>query len=395
MSFDVNKKVIEDEECEAFVLALLKNGIAEESVVEEDCLKVAELGATIRVKVSEIKHDEKQEHCLVHIQYAIEHEMFDEAVLEGLAGMGKTLKGAVAVSVYNFLTIAFCGFRKCVTKKYMTDFKTTFQGKEHLWHVSDSCSSVLDGKDDPENEELQKYWEVWDVLKRYMSKFLGTKKVYWINVYCARREDGATIGEVRINNHPCRELCNLFSEAATEFPEGGFRSVKRIYYITQDDSTYEPYPHTFEQVADYVQQTLDILKDCVKRERYQEYHKKVFETIKDQHLAAEILAFVPEICARGAYTDVGYAEYIGVRKPSDKEMELVSLSQFTSYYWIEKALLKLLAQEKLDKDLYMTCISLSGTFRAVGELKRSRPNEDLSQEDLCFAIEVANDYEVR
>lgn len=395
MEFDVNKKVIEDDECEAFVLALLKNGIAEDSVLEEHCLRVPSLGATLRVRVSEIRHDDKKEHCLVHIQYAIEHEMFDEAVLEGLAGMGKTLKGAAAVSVYNFLTAAFCGFRKCVTNKYMTDFKTTFQGKEHMWRVSDSCASVLEGKDDPENEEMKGYWEVWEVLKKYMSKLLGTKKTYWINVYCARREDGATLGEVRINNRPCRELCNLFSEAAQEFPEGAFRSVKRFYYITQDDATYEPYPHTYMQVADYVMQTLDILKDCVKRERYQEYHKKVFESISDRALAAELLAFIPEICARGAYTDVGYAEYVGVRKPSDKEMELVGLSQFTSYYWIERALLKSLADGRFDKDLYMTCISLSGTFRAVGELKRTRPDEDLSQEDLCFAIEVANDYEVR
>jgi hypothetical protein len=395
MSFDVNKKVIEDSECLDFVLALLKNGIAEDSEIGEDFIRVEQLGVTIRPKVSEIRHTEDK--CMVHIQYAIEQELFDEPVLEGLAGIGKTLKGAVALSVYNFITIALCGMRKCVHKNYMTEFKSEFQGKEHIWHVSDSCASVLNDKaDDPENEELQKYWEVWEVLKNYMPKFVGGKKTYWLNIYCAKREDGVTIGEVRLNNRPCRELSNIFSEAAQNFPDdGGLKSLKRFYYITQDDSTYEPYPLTMQEVEEATYQTLSILEECVKEERYHEYHKKVREAVSDKFLAMELLAFIPEICARGAYSDVGYAEYIGIRKPSDKEMELVSLSQFTSYYWIEKILVKALTTGKMSRDLYMTCISLSGTFRAVGELKKKSPDQDLSQADLCFAIEVSDDYVVR
>lgn len=397
MGFDVNKKVIEEDECEAFAVALLKNGVAEESEIDGNTLIVKELGAKVKVRVMQILREKENEsdRCFVQIQYMIEHEMFDEPVMEGLAGVGKTLRGAVAVSVYNFISVAFCGFRKCVTGRSMTSFHTTFQGKSHSWKVFDSCATALNDKNDPDNKEMEKYWEVWDVLKRYLPNYMGAKKAYWINVYCARREDGVAIGEVRINNRSCRELCNLFSEAAMEFPEGVLSSVKRFYYITQEDSTYEPYPHTYEEVEACVLKTLDILRECVKAERYHEYHKKVFEAFEDKSLASELLAFIPEICARGAYNDVGYAEYIGVRRPSDSEMELVSLSQFTSYYWIEKALLNALKNEKLDKDLYMTCISLSGTFRAVGELKQTRPNDDLTQEDLCFSIEVSDDYIVR
>lgn len=395
MGFDVNKKVIEDNEAEDFAVALLKNGVAEESEIEGNTLIVKELGAKVRLRVMQILREKEQERVFVQIQYAIEHENFDEPVMEGLAGVGKTLRGAVAVSVYNFISVAFCGFRKCVTGKSMTTFKTSFEGESHSWQVFDSCAAALNDKNDPDNKEMEKYWEVWDVLKRYLPTYMGAKKSYWINVYCAKREDGVAIGEVRINNRSCRELSNLFSEAAAEFPEGAMSSVKRFYYITQDEATYVPYPHTFEEVEAAVLKTLEILKECLKAERYYEYQKKVFEAIEDQSLAAELLAFIPEICARGAYNDVGYAEFIGIRRPSDKEMEMVSLSQVTSYYWVEKALLNALKSEAIDKDLYMTCITLSGTFRAVGELKQTRPNDDLTQEDLCFSIEVSDDYKVR
>lgn len=395
MSFDVNKTVIEDDECQEFIYALLQNGIAEKTEITEDSIKVMELEAEIKVRVSEIRHGEDK--CFVHVYYSIENPMFDEPVLEGLAGMGRTLKGAVALSVYNFVTTAFCGFRKCVTGKYMTNFDSRFQGKEHKWHVSDSCPSLLnDGTDDPESEDLKKYWEVWEVLKRELPKYLGTKKVYWLNVYCAKREDGVTIGEVRLNNRPCRELCNMFSEAAQNFPEdGSLKSLKRFYYITQDDSTYEAYPYTSQQIEEYTLKTLEILEDCVKTEHFNEYHKRVREAVGDRSLAVELLAFIPEICARGAYNEIGYAEYVGVRRPDSKEMELINMSQITSYYWIEKSLANALATKRLSQDLYMTCISLSSTFKAVGKMKMAAPDKDLSQEDLCFAMNVPADYVVR
>lgn len=395
MGFDVNKKVIEDSECLDFILALLKNGIAEESVIEDGCIRIPELNSTVRPSVSDIKHG--KDNCVVHVYYSIENDSFDEPVLEGLAGIGKTLKGAAALSVYNFVTIAFCGFRKCINKKYMTDFESEFQGKKHKWHISDSCSGVInDESDDPENEELQKYWEVWEVLKKYVPKYVGNKKYYWLNVYCARREDGVTIGEVRLNNRPCRELCSIFSEAAQNFPEdGSLKSLKRIYFITQDDSTYEPYPYTVKQIEEYTMKVLNILDDCVKNDRFNEYQKRVKEEIEDKFLAAELLAFIPEICARGAYNDVGYAEYIGIRKPNVQGMELVNMSQVTSYYWIEKCLINALSTKKLDKDLYMTCVSISSTYRAVAQMKKEDPKKDLSQEDLCFAIGVSDDYIVR
>lgn len=395
MGFDVNKKVIEDSECKDFVLALINNGIAEETIVEEDCVRIPELNAVVKVRVSDIKH--ANDKCMVHVYYTIEHPDFDEPVLEGLAGVGKTLKGAAALSVYNFVTIAFCGFRKSITGKYMTDFESEFQGKKHEWHVSDSCAELLnDGNDDPESEILMKYWEVWEVLKKHMPDYVGNKKKYWINVYCAKREDGVTIGEVRINNRPCRELCSIFSKAAQDFPEDGtLKSLKRFYYITQDDSTYEPYPYTREQVEEFTLKTLDILDECVKTEHFNEYQKKAKEAINDENLSTEILAFIPEICARGAYSEVGFADYIGIKRPDTKGMELINMTQITSYYWIEACLANALVSKRLSQDLYMTCVSISSTFRAVGELKKQNPGKDLSQEDLCFAVAVPADYEIK
>lgn len=396
MSFDVNKKVIEDSECLDLTLALICNGIAEECVIEDGCVKIPSLKATVKAKVMGIKHNKKEGICYADIMYSISHESFDEEVLEELTGFGKSLKGAVAVSVYNFVSITFCGFRKAVTGKYMTHLETTFQSKQHKWHVSDSCAKMLnDGSDDPENADCYGYFEVWEAIKKVLPKYLGNKKYYWINIYGAKSENGSVVAKVTINNRTCKELSNLFAEAVGDFEDEKFSSIKRFYYITQDESTYKPYPYSRKEIEESTIKVLRILEDCVKKEQFLEYHKRVKEAISDKYLAIEFLAFIPEICAINAYTDVGFAEYIGIRRDGVSDMELVNISQFTNYYWIERALLSALQTGKMSSDLYNTCISISTTYRAVVNLRKENKNADLTQEELCFAFGAPTDYIVR
>ncbi len=234
---------------------------------------------------------------------------WDEPLFECCAAMGSDQKTAVGSAVGSFLFAFMNGIAAMEDNLEPTPVESEFAGKSHKWNVYTS-DIVGMGENIPLDHK-----QYWDALKDGIIKRLGNQRMTYVKVYACKAigADGKEniTGECRVNDVPSEELGAVVYDIAAKFDVKQFCSQKQFFFIKQDSQTLLPYPYRMNKITELrekVRMALEIFEKCETDEQYDALPGEIAAALRDAPLAEECFAFLPEICAERAFSEIQYSE---------------------------------------------------------------------------------------
>ena len=295
----------------------------------DDCV-IMPKGFTVDVQVGRM--EEKGEIKLIQVVFIVKNDDFDEPLIDPVDAQGMTHEEAAQMAADIFYAGLWHPIDQSMNKKNPVHFSVDYLRQHYDFDMY--CQSVVRiGVKEKQPIMLMGY------LKDEISKYLGSKKYYWIRIYLARFQD-KKITEVRVNGSVCNELSKLFLDYVNSWPEGdGFTCEKQygIFVNRADDEC----PFDKDTVMKAARETIEMMTTIKSREEYNEMSKKVEEMTGDKALAAEIRIFIPEIFAK---LTLGYREgdslFLIEGEGDDTTQIEFRKTQLRSYFYLQQAVLE-------------------------------------------------------
>jgi len=228
-------------------------------------------------------------------------------------------------------------------------------GKKHIFYIPSGCFTAIAGEQNPDSSEL------YHVVKNIIPEYLGSKKTYWIKLF-ASCSGGKVFCDASVNNSSCFQLTSLLEQYADGWiNKQKYHSEKEYLLIIQDDSTYQPYPFTFDQVRDYTLKTIELIKNT---DNINKIVDNVINICGDSNLATDLCLFIPEIYC-SAVMRIKETDDItintGIQSFSLKKTQIIS------YGYIESIINSYLADVRPSTDESMKIIRFSAKLSAVNQ----------------------------
>ena len=350
--------------------------VSEDAQIRNGNLYLPNLEVTVRVVLIKLENNQAV------VDFYISHRDWDREMRENSTGIGVDNHSALGAALAGFLF----GLLKCVdsmNKGHEPNkiVNSTFIDKTHRWKLYISDAIGMGEGEDHINPST-----FWEAIGDEVIARIGNQKICYVKAYVAKVNNKITT-ECRINDVTMQEISHLLDPIANGWSTEGFRSLKVLFVLKQEEDTYIPYPFSQLQIMEHTKLALKLFKKCAEEDNslYAHFIEVMTKATGDMSLAEELLYFIPEICAEGLYNEVIHKDEIIIRtKGSDV---LVYKSQLMSYFAIEGALF-----DEYDNgffkgnQLFNFLVKISNTYKTI---------ENLREKGVDFSsniVKVSNTY---
>jgi len=360
------------------VLIALCKAIPESRVTHEG-VHIETLNLTIDTRMPHVNG------AVVQLMFVLKHKMFQEELLESVAGVGGTFDEAIEEGIKNFVESALDGIIKALKNEDGVGVATNLLDNTHTFKLYKSNIVRQGYKVAGESVDF------WQLLGEDILRCIGNKKIYCIKVYVAKTANTVSC-ECRVNGIAYPNLTRKLNEVASSWEiEETIYSKKQFFVLIQDEETYVPYPLTQKEVDAYTLNALLLYRECNSEAAYRGLFDKILEICPNKSLAAELYSFIPEIFTEIIFSDVHYSDEILLIK--GEERHHIFKHQLTSYDWIYNVVDRTIRAGYFEKSQVDPIIRCSASLNSINDaLSKGSQMANLSM--LGIAVPVPIDYEI-
>lgn len=342
---------------EKVFIFLLKN-VSDSKKIDENKVIISKYNLTIEFKIIRIKEYEKL--IMSEIAFLINHDYFDEPLVEVTSGVEENLDDSINQCVAGFSSSVLNVVIKALNNKVDKDFEGDFFNEKKKYSLTKG-NIITIGEREQDGEP-----DFWSMLGEKIKIRLGNKKLYLVKVYASKLKSGDLSCECRINGIINNDITNYIKDYTNDWNiKTNFSSLKQFFVIKQKDETYIKYPHSKDEIIEFTHKTIKILAECRSEEQYNNIDKDIIGITEDANVAYEIKCFIPEIFCELLFNDAQYSNKI-ILVENNEQIEGYK-GQFTIYYWVYECVLNIFNAKILSEQELKTIISLSASYNAIAE----------------------------
>lgn len=315
-------------------------------------------GFTIDVKVG--KQEEKEDVNLLQVLFIVEHDDFDEPLLEPIDAQGTTKEDAAKMAADIFYGAVWHPLDQSMFKKNPVNIPVTYLNQHYNFDMY--AQSIVRIGTSPDEKPVM----LINGIINQMPKYLGSKKYYWVRIYLAKHKDREII-EVRINNSVCVELARPYKPYIDTWDASEKFLCEKQYAIfvqREDDKC----PFNKETVMNTAREAIKKMLTIKNREDYLKMAEELDEIAGSKDLAAEVRIFIPEILAK---MTLGYQEGDSLFLiDGDNRIEFKK-TQLRSYFYIQQAMIEFLNSRPPQEDVQKIVMN-SVAFRELRKVSQEQ-----------------------
>ena len=313
----------------------------------------------------------------VQLIFLLQHPWFDEELVESCAGLGHDPDQAMKNGTEGFCDGVLQFVLKALRSQGSEIMHSEIMGEAHDFYLPDE-KPVLHRGTNTQGTDL------WEIVKHEIPAYLGTKRCYWIKLYSSRIHE-TPVCEVRINNTVYPDLTDLLMKEAFKNPE--IRMDKQFLLLIQKEETFKPCPFEKQDVGQLAFMALDRMLAITDEASQQKIFHEIHTLCPDYSIAAELTAFLPEICAQIILNFRDNDSLIPVINYSKPEFELKK-SQVRSYGYMEDAVEQYLRKMQPSQEDILHIVKISARFEVlVKALHDNTPIENLCMSQLVYFVD--------
>ncbi len=376
------EKALED------IFDTLSSGLDTLCTVENDHLFVPEWQMTIKPDIAQL------ENGAAVLDFHVFCPDWDEPLFETCAAYSKDDRTAVGMALGSFIFGFLQGLIAMLRDERPEEMKTQFAGMPHTWSVYKSDSVGMG--------ESVEGSGLWELLKAHIAERIGNQRLCYVKVFGSKaigKSDSQILGEVRVNDIPSGELGDIVKSVAEGWNVERFASIKQFFFIKQAADTVLPQSYSGIggriELMEKTKLALQMYLECSTQEDFDALYGKLAEKTGDVTLAEELMAFMPEIAAENAFSQIRYSDKIMIAS-GGKQTELFK-SQLADYYPIQKTLFSLLSSGEFGDrtdDLFRILVGSSSIYSVVRKTEENGSKlENCKLTALLF--NVSEDFVIR
>ncbi|WP_297285392.1 DUF6348 family protein [uncultured Brachyspira sp.] len=352
------------------LLNRLHKNIQDKNKIENETIRLLTYDVTIEPKIVEL---EEKSSVLCSVYFYIKAPILEEDFYEYCSVIANDKYKAIELVADDFVYCAFNGMIDFLNGVSHHEIDTYILGNKKRFSVCESPIIGLGSSIEKEkfyneyikNDENNNYSSfLWYAISKEIPFMLANNRVNIIKVYGAKMPDGEIVTECYINNNHSESIENAIIEYIDKWDNNEeFFSIKQFFFILQYDYTYKKYPYTREEIEYFViEYVLEFEKS---HQNYEMFMSNIKNIITDKNIREEIINFVPEICTENAFKDIRFDERVKVNIGSNNYTILKS--QFTSYKYIEDALIDGFSNKIFKEETFNNLIHISNSYNTIYE----------------------------
>ncbi|WP_295298327.1 DUF6348 family protein [uncultured Brachyspira sp.] len=352
------------------LLNRLHKNIQDKNKIENETIRLLTYDVTIEPKIVEL---EEKSSVLCSVYFYIKAPILEEDFYEYCSVIASDKYKAIELVADDFVYCAFNGMIDFLNGVSHHEIDTYILGNKKRFSVCESPIIGLGSSIEKEkfyneyikNDENNNYSSfLWYAISKEIPFMLANNRVNIIKVYGAKMPDGEIVTECYINNNHSESIENAIIEYIDKWDNNEeFFSIKQFFFILQYDYTYKKYPYTREEIEYFViEYVLEFEKS---HQNYEMFMSNIKNIITDKNIREEIINFVPEICTENAFKDIRFDERVKVNIGSNNYTILKS--QFTSYKYIEDALIDGFSNKIFKEETFNNLIHISNSYNTIYE----------------------------
>ncbi len=303
------------------------------------------------------------------ILFILKHDWFDEDLIQMFAGLGHSLEEAMKACVIEFTENILKPVLNALEHQGSEIIVSEIIHEKYKFHVPAQKIVLHKGTGKPVN--------LWNVIREKIPEYLGTKKVYWVNLFSVDRGK-QQFCEARINGVVYPDLTDLLYQEIFDRKERQPSIDKLFLLLIQDEETYRPCPFTKQNVGDLTFFALDKMTEITDEASRQKIYQEIHKFCPDYAIAVELIAFLPEIVAQTVVNFRDNDALIPVFDYGKPEFELKK-SQVRSYGYMADAVEQYFRKQQPSEEEVYRLLRSSGKFETVS---RAIQDENIKIEDL-------------
>lgn len=362
---------------EKILMALHK--VLPASVITHEGVYIEEIDLNIDTRMPHVNG------AVVQLVFVLKHKIFQEELIESVAGIGATFDEAIEQGVAYFIESALDSIIKALKNEGGEGVEARLLNTPHTFKLYKS-NIIRQG-----NKKAGESIDFWQLLGENIIRRIGNKRIYFVKVYAAKTANSVSC-ECRVNGLVYPNLTKELNEVAMGWEaDQGIYSEKQFFVLVQDEATYVPYSLTKKEVDSYTLSALLLYRECHSEEAYKKLFDKIFKACPNKSLATELYHFIPEIFTEIIFCDVHYSDEIVLIK--GEERQNLFRHQLTTYDWIYNVVDRTIRAGYFEKSQVDPIIRCSASLNSINDaLSKGSKIESLSM--LGIAVPVDVDYEV-
>ena len=335
-------------------------------------------GYTIDVKIG--KHEEKEDVKLVQVIFIVNHDDFDEPLIDPVDAQGKNYEDAAKMAADIFYGGVWHPIEQAKEKKNPIHIPVTYLNQHYEFDMYAQSIVRIGTSTNAKPVMLLAF------IKNEIPKYLGSKKYYWLRVYLAKHKDREII-EVRVNGSVCSELHKFFKPYIDSWDASSTFICEKQYgfFVQRDD---DKCPFKKDDVVNTARAALEKMVKVSNRDEYMAMADELEEIAGNKDIAAEVRIFIPEILAK---LTLGYQEGDSLFLiDGDSKIEFKK-TQLRSYFYIQQVVLEFLNKRPSQEDVQRIVLN-SVAFRELKKVNQEQGHEpkDLYVPGTAFKIGTEN-----
>ena len=367
------------------LLNRLHKNIQDKNKIENETIRLLTYDVTIEPKIVEL---EEKSSVLCSVYFYIKAPILEEDFYEYCSVIANDKYKAIELVADDFVYCAFNGMIDFLNGVSHHEIDTYILGNKKRFSVCESPIIGLGSSIEKEkfyneyvkNDDSNNYSSfLWYAISKEIPFMLANNRVNIIKVYGAKMPDGEIVTECYINNNHSESIENAIIEYIDKWDNNEeFFSIKQFFFILQYDYTYKKYPYTREEIEYFViEYVLEFEKS---HQNYEMFMSNIKNIITDKNIREEIINFVPEICTENAFKDIRFDERVKVNIGSNNYTILKS--QFTSYKYIEDALIDGFSNKIFKEETFNNLIHISNSYNTIYEAMQN----NIKTKDIVVSI---------
>lgn len=355
------------------------NEMIEGSSIDNQLLYIEDNQLEVEPHVMQMKNGVAQ------VAFVLRHPIFQEEIVESVAGVGPTSDEAFKSAAIQFVDSAFNVIQNALNEK---------DGQEVIVKVGKEENSfkLYQSKIKQQGHKKQEGTiDYWGLLGEELIKRLGHKRIYFIKFYLSKVGEAVNC-ECRVNGMVYPIFSRILKRVASSWDvEGKAYTEKQYFVLVQDEHTYKPYPLTKKEVDQFVLSSLMLYRQCDSQEAYDQLKDQISQLCPLPSLAEELFNFVPEVFTEVIFNEAIYLDSVILVK-GEEELH-ISKHQLTAYDWIHTAIEKTIRAGYYEKEQVDRIISCSASLKCINEaIKAGSQLENLYTSGI--AIPINETYEI-
>lgn len=349
--------------------------------IRGDSIYIFDKDITIKSTIAELSQN------TAILYFSVLKESWGHDIGDYFIGTGNDTNEALNIAVKTFIETLYDGVNHVLNGQYIDEFTINFKDKDHIFNTY--YSNILSIGDCPIIYDNALYY---GLIKEELKKRIGNQNLVFVSLVMSRNVDGTIITDCRVNGKPSYDIGNILSKEVKQWDCKDFASQKMYILLEQNQNTIDPYP--YYKTNGYLKFKSSIKTIINKMYEYRNDVSKdnlkadLNNTIEDSLLINLALYAIPEICAKDAYSQIKYPEFIYLQHGKDKYKYY--LSQFNDLDFLEKAIYDLFDEiafgDKTNK-IFRFLISISLRFHKYGDYLEKNIDISNQVEPLLFSID--------